>query len=114
MLEPPQPPPHASLLQELLLALAGHTGDVFVDDAAHTAAPDGVLPDPHRSTVHLAHDIDWINTSEGCGMLIRSRWSTHATHSRSVQPCMDSISSLPDVFAQHARRRLQRLHADLE
>ena len=65
MLELAQPPPHASLLQELLLALAGHTGDVFVDDAAPLAAH-GSLPDPHRNTVQLAKDINWINSSEGC------------------------------------------------
>ena len=65
MLELAQPPPHASLLQELLLALAGHTGDVFVDEATPPAAH-GLLPDPHRNTVQLAKDIDWINSSEGC------------------------------------------------
>ena len=65
MLELAQPPPHASLLQELLLALAGHTGDVFVDDAAPPATR-GSLPDPYRNTVQLAKDINWINSSEGC------------------------------------------------
>ncbi len=65
MLELEQPPPHASLLQELLLALAGHTGDVFVDDAAPLAAH-GSLPDPYRNTVQLAKDINWVNSSEGC------------------------------------------------
>ena len=73
MLELSQPPPHASLLQELLLALAGHTGDAFVDEAAGTTSA-GCLPDPLRSTVHLADDIDWINSSEGCATLDLDEW----------------------------------------
>jgi hypothetical protein len=78
MLELSQPPPHASLIQELLLALAGHTGDVFVDDAA-SATSANRLADPLRSTVHLAEDIDWINSSEGCAIPVQLHWALLAS-----------------------------------
>ena len=64
MLDTPLPP-HASLLPELLLALVGHSGDVFVDS---TAKPGTVrlLPDPTHCTVRLASDIDWVDSSDRC------------------------------------------------
>lgn len=67
MLEAPSPPPHASLLQELLLALVGHTGDVFVDGAAKSGER-RLLQDPSQCTVSLASDINWVNSSDRCAV----------------------------------------------
>lgn len=56
-------PPHASLLHELLLALVGHTGDVFVDSSAKLGAAQ-LMPDPMCCTVRLASDIDWVDSPD--------------------------------------------------
>ena len=105
MLDLAQPPPHASLLQELLLALAGHTGDVFVDDAIPAAAAAERLADPHRNTVHLANDINWINNSEGCGMFTCSSWTTMPSCSGSCHcqaRCPQALKTHPKGCALRA------------
>lgn len=48
-----------SLLQELLLALLGFFGDVFVEDGG--ADQWQHVPDPARCTVRLADYIDWVD-----------------------------------------------------
>ena len=65
-MDAPPPPPHASLVQELLLALVGHTGDVFVDTPAANPGGGWQLQDPSQCTVRLASDIDWVNSSDRC------------------------------------------------
>ena len=51
-------PSYASVLEELLLALMGYTGDVFVDhqDGIHLERSA-----PSDCSIELAADIDWID-----------------------------------------------------
>jgi hypothetical protein len=56
-------PACTGLFQELLLALLGYTGDVFVDQAIQSTPMADVLP---SCSIHLADEIDWISSSERC------------------------------------------------
>jgi len=54
---------YRNLLQELLMALLGYTGDVFVDAAdaaADSGAPPQQLQHPSVCTVRLACDLAWV------------------------------------------------------
>ena len=53
-------PPRASILEELLLALLGHAGDIFLDHAAHE--PDKVA-EPSLCTFRTAEDLDFVSPS---------------------------------------------------
>ena len=56
---------HASILQELLLALLGYSGDVFVEkkewknDKGRTS-----VPEPWTTGLTVNTDMDWINAAE--------------------------------------------------
>lgn len=72
MAEPARPPVTESLLQELLLALLGFFGDVFVK-SGHSSGDRSVdgkagrrqeVPDPSRCSVRLANYIDWIDAPD--------------------------------------------------
>ena len=53
-------PPRASILEELLLALLGHAGDVFLDQAADE--PEKVA-NPSLCTFRTAEDLDFVSPS---------------------------------------------------
>jgi hypothetical protein len=57
--------PHTSLLQELLLALLGYTGDVFqVKHSSATEKSPSRVAEPWSCDTHIAADIDWINPAD--------------------------------------------------
>ena len=55
------PSPHAIVMDELLLALIGYTGDVFVESgSAHQPLA------PWQSNIELAEDVDWLDPPDRC------------------------------------------------
>ena len=56
-------PKYANVLQELLYALLGFTGDVFVDELEDTPAAHG-FHSPERSSFHMSDAIRWIEPSD--------------------------------------------------
>jgi hypothetical protein len=63
MIHPPVQPAQVSVQHELLLALLGHTGDVFVDISGSTSNS-GSVREPRASLYKLAPDVDWIDGPE--------------------------------------------------
>ena len=56
---------HASMLQELLLALVGHDGDVFVRDSAHQLeGAEYIVAEPGSCDTRLAADVNWISLAD--------------------------------------------------
>lgn len=54
-----------SVLQELLLALVGHDGDVFVRDGPHQLESDEhIVTQPSSCDMHLAADLHWISLAD--------------------------------------------------
>lgn len=59
--------PLASVLQELLLALLGHCGDVFIRTASkQDGTPELHIADPSACDISLADEIDWIRAPDRC------------------------------------------------
>jgi len=56
-------PRYANLMQELLFALVGVTGDVFADDWEHVKSKHGFHP-PVRSTFRVTDDIRWVDAAD--------------------------------------------------
>jgi hypothetical protein len=55
------PSPHAIVIEELLLALIGYTGDVFVESgSSHQPLA------PWQSNIELAEDVDWLDPPDRC------------------------------------------------
>jgi hypothetical protein len=63
MIHPPVQPAQVSVQHELLLALLGHTGAVFVDISG-TPSNSGSVREPRASLYKLAPDVDWIDGPE--------------------------------------------------
>ena len=61
--------PLASVLQELLLALLGHCGDVFIrTEAGREHASQLHIADPSACNIRVAEDLDWIRAPDRCAM----------------------------------------------
>lgn len=56
-----EPPQTASIVEELLLALLGHTGDVFEDDQTEE-----IVAEPTRCTFHVSTDLGVVSYSDRC------------------------------------------------
>lgn len=54
------------LLQELVLALAGHTGDVFVRKSSEADGAGLKIMDPWTRDVQIADDLSWVAPAERC------------------------------------------------
>ena len=70
-LEPHRPVATESLLQELLLALLGFFGDIFVDASSQHSSSDSTgqqhsVPDPSACSVHIAEFVHWIDVPDRC------------------------------------------------
>ncbi len=70
-----------TLLQELLLALLGFFGDVFVDNAPRDDSKSGfaAVPDPSACTVRVAAHIDWVSPPDRCRLreICKKLFSSH-------------------------------------
>ena len=67
---------HASVLQELLLALIGHDGDVFVRASSQRLESDAhTIAQPRSCDMHLAADLPWISPAD-------RHAAKHAVHCR--------------------------------
>lgn len=56
---------HASILQELLLALVGHDGGVFVRDGAQRLeSAEHIIAEPGSCDTRLAADVNWISLAD--------------------------------------------------
>ena len=54
------------LLQELVLALAGHTGDVFVSKSLGVDDTGFKIMDPWTRDIQIADDLKWVAPAERC------------------------------------------------
>ena len=54
------------LLQELVLALAGHTGEVFVRKGSEADDTGLKIMDPCTRDVQIADDLSWVAPAERC------------------------------------------------
>ncbi len=77
------PSPHAVVIEELLLALIGYTGDVFVESgSSHQPLA------PWQSNIELAEDVDWLDPPDRCpAKLLQERKTIllHLTEGRQKQ-----------------------------
>ena len=56
---------HASILQELLLALLGYDGDVFVESRGERAEKGGKsVPEPWSIGLNVSTEMDWITAPD--------------------------------------------------
>ncbi len=56
---------HTSVLQELLLALLGYPGDIFIEQPkTHGLRPQ--FAEPWSCDLHLGADVDWLNCADRC------------------------------------------------
>lgn len=56
-----------SVLQELLLALLGCPGDIFVQQPRTQDSEFSHVAEPKNGDLHLAEDLDWIAPADRCG-----------------------------------------------
>lgn len=68
---------HSSVLQELLLALLGCHGDIFIKQPRTQGLKSSQLAEPRECDLRLAEDLDWINPSD--------RWRTPFSTRRYLQ-----------------------------
>ena len=61
-----QTPSYSKLLPELLLALLGHTGDVFVEKTLFMASGSGQQPPPERCNFAVTDAPGLVSSSERC------------------------------------------------
>lgn len=70
MAERSRPPITESLLQELLLALLGFFGNIFVDNRSkssdRTLAEQQIVPDSSGCTVRVADYVHWVDAPDRC------------------------------------------------
>ena len=72
---PHRPVATDSLLQELLLALLGFFGDVFIDASSQRSSSDSTgqqhsVPDPSTCSVHVAEYVHWIDVPDRCARAV--------------------------------------------
>jgi hypothetical protein len=114
--EPRRPLATESLLQELLLALLGFFGDVFIDDSSQRSGSDSrgqqhSVPDPSACSVRVAEYVHWIDVPDRCARHVHVR--SHDTRQPSscnaeCQPFCASVagSMAPAIYMQAAALRL--------
>lgn len=70
MAEQSRPPVTERLMQELLLALLGFFGDVFLDSSAKISGSTSTkrqdVPDPSVCTVRVAEYVHWVDAPDRC------------------------------------------------
>jgi hypothetical protein len=116
--EPHRPVATDSLLQELLLALLGFFGDVFVDTSSQRSGSDSrgqqqSVPDPSACCVRVAEYVHWIDAPDRCARHVARHVKSHATRQQSScnaerQPCCASVLGrmAPATYMQAAALRL--------
>ncbi len=79
-----QAPPYSKLLPELLLALLGHTGDVFVEKALFIPERSSQQPPPERCNFAVTDAPGLVSTSERYNS---PRLFLHPCAERLAEPC---------------------------
>lgn len=68
MAEAVRPAITETLLQELLLALLGFFGDVFVNCEARRLPISASVPDPAACSIRVAAHVDWMGPPDRCSL----------------------------------------------
>lgn len=115
--EPHRPVATDSLLQELLLALLGFFGDVFVDASSQHSGSDSrgqqhSVPDPSACSVHVAEYVHWIDAPDRCALHFHVNGHDNLQKSFDDAEFQSSCASVfgrmaPAIYMQASTLRLQ-------